>query len=79
MYFCSNGTYECRSDDCPPGTRAALERDSKEGDALLAKLRRLPPSLFASVDDLAEIVWLCNQSVPMPSGKILRGIEKRLR
>lgn len=78
MYHASNGMYECRNFDCPLGTEKKYKASLKLGESLLRELSRLPPSRFASVMDLALVVDLCNESVPLPNGKDLQAIKDRL-
>jgi hypothetical protein len=79
MYFCSNGMYECRSDDCPPGTRKRYEANLNLGNRLLGEMRCWSPSRFRTVEDLAYVVHLCNDSFPLANGKLLKEIKERTK
>jgi hypothetical protein len=79
MYHCSNGLYECRSDDCPPGTRKRRDDNLEKGRTLLKDLRLCDPSSFATAEDLAYVIELCNTNVPGPDGRRLEEIQGRLR
>jgi hypothetical protein len=80
LYFSQTANcYGCRSSDCPPGAQRRADIDLNKGVKLLAILRKFPPSRFASVNDLAYVISLCDDSDHFPSGRRLASIRGRIR